>query len=472
MRKPFYPFLLAIFPILFLFANNIHEVYAKDLVLPIIVITVCVLVLFLSAMKITKSYKRGGIITTGFLVLFFSYGYVRDLIYSWDRFEAVGVNIFIASFYALLFLFGSLLVLKSRKDLRIFTRFLNITAIVLVAMSLVSIGVGELGKTASGKSRVDGIVNTGDYPDIYYIILDMYARNSTYEIYGYDNSEFTDYLISKGFFVASESRSNYSWTRPSVASSLNMGYFEKELPIVELSERLQNNKVSQFLKAKGYHYIYIGLPHWAEGFRRYAEVWGSDSPVLISNFSSYLVRSTALAPFLTFQLSARPRAIEILNSLSALTTIPEAREPIFVYAHIFCPRNPYVFDRYGNIVSMPDASFTIEEIQARYIEQVIFISARIRAVVDGLLDENPNAIIILQADHGTKWDEGLDFDILNAYYLPGAGHHLLYESISPVNTFRVVFNLYFGTEYELLEDKCYRRDCTEVTCFSRGAIQK
>lgn len=467
-----HPFLFAMFPILFLYAYNMHEVYAHDLIVPVIAITISTLILFLLTKKVAKSYKKSGIITTEFLVLFFSYGYARDLIYSWERFGTVSTNIFLASFCVLSFLSGTFLVLKSRKDFQIPTKFLNVTATTLVVISLLNIGIGEIRTiiVTTERDRADEMVSLEDHPDIYYIILDMYARNSTYEIYGYDNSEFTDYLASKGFYVASESRSNYSWTRHSMASSLNMEYLEEELDIAELNKRLHNNKVSQFLKSKGYHYIYIGLPHWADGFRKYAEVWGSDRPVLISNFSSYLVRSSALAPFLNFQLSFRPRAIEIQNSLSALTTIPDRKEPIFVYAHIFCPRNPFIFDRYGNIVIPPDDVITVkgsEDVTARYIEQVIFITAKARALVDGLLDKNPNAIIILQADHGTKWKEGLDFDILNAYYLPGVSNDLLYESISPVNTFRVVFNMYFGTEYKLLEDKCFRRDCTEITDFSR-----
>ncbi|GAI50318.1 unnamed protein product, partial [marine sediment metagenome] len=43
----------------------------------------------------------------------------------------------------------------------------------------------------------------------------------------------------------------------------------------------------------------------------------------------------------------------------------------------------------------------------------------------------------------------------NAYFLPNDGSHLLYESITPVNSFRIVFNLYFDTNYDLLKDESY-----------------
>src|SRR6266849_1590823 len=45
--------------------------------------------------------------------------------------------------------------------------------------------------------------------------------------------------------------------------------------------------------------------------------------------------------------------------------------------------------------------------------------------------------------------------ILNAYYLPGGGSSALYDTITPANSFRVVFNYYFQAGLPLLEDKCY-----------------
>jgi hypothetical protein len=47
------------------------------------------------------------------------------------------------------------------------------------------------------------------------------------------------------------------------------------------------------------------------------------------------------------------------------------------------------------------------------------------------------------------------FKILNAYYLPNGGEKYLYDSISPVNTFRVIINAYFGEHLELLPDRSY-----------------
>jgi hypothetical protein len=67
-------------------------------------------------------------------------------------------------------------------------------------------------------------------------------------------------------------------------------------------------------------------------------------------------------------------------------------------------------------------------------------------------------VIVIQGDHGAP--AGLISDdkhmpILNAYYLPGADPSALYANISPVNTFRVIFNQYFGGHYPMLADVSY-----------------
>ena len=83
-------------------------------------------------------------------------------------------------------------------------------------------------------------------------------------------------------------------------------------------------------------------------------------------------------------------------------------------------------------------------------------------------------IIILQSDTGLYVDlPGRELTkerymkermkIFSAYYLPEKDNQLLYETITPVNSFRIVFNLYFDTEYELLEDKSYFGELSELT---------
>ena len=82
-----------------------------------------------------------------------------------------------------------------------------------------------------------------------------------------------------------------------------------------------------------------------------------------------------------------------------------------------------------------------------------------------LLENNTPPIIILQGDHGSvltlDWENPTNdmirerMTILNAYYLPENGNEILYDDITPVNSFRLLFNNYFESDYEILDDKMY-----------------
>ncbi len=362
--------------------------------------------------------------------------------------------------------------IKSRSNFFIATKFLNVVAIALIIIPLINISFyeiktinlapEEMNKEGNGLS----LNNLDNLPDIYYIILDGRTNSSTLkQKYNYDDSEFTDYLTNKGFYIPSRSRCNYSATGPSIASSLNMEYLN-DLKSSDLPEMIKNNEVSQFLKSRGYRYIFITSGVFEKGMSRYAEVYSpllSIPGLMFSDFTTHLIKTTALAPFIHFitaLTSSIPRSY-VLYAFDALAEIPNIKEPTFVYAHILSPHPPYIFDRNGNPVSMQDNSWENKE---AYLDQLIFADKKVEAVVDEILSKSNIApIIILQGDHGPWITEPLGmpnselirFNILNAYFLPQNGNRLLYESITPVNSFRIVFNLYFGTNYDLLEDKSY-----------------
>ena len=84
-----------------------------------------------------------------------------------------------------------------------------------------------------------------------------------------------------------------------------------------------------------------------------------------------------------------------------------------------------------------------------------YLNRKLDAALERLLEESDRTpIILIQGDHGptsrTHLTSLADTDIherygiLNAYLLPGGGEERLYHSISPVNSFRVVFNPAFS----------------------------
>jgi hypothetical protein len=165
----------------------------------------------------------------------------------------------------------------------------------------------------------------------------------------------------------------------------------------------------------------------------------------------------------------------IVYTFEQLMELPSQPGPKFVFAHLLVPHPPFVFDQNGNPVQ-PNRPFSIadgdhyrgtkQEYLRGYRQQLAFTNRMLEQTIDAILARSDTpAIIILQGDHGPgaflEWESPQKtclwerMAILNAYYLPGGAAGRLYESISPVNSFRIILNQYFGEDLPLLEDQTF-----------------
>ena len=180
-----------------------------------------------------------------------------------------------------------------------------------------------------------------------------------------------------------------------------------------------------------------------------------------------LLSTTALYPVTrAFNVVEKQVWNPALCDFSVIVDVKDIEGPKFVFSHLPVPHSPYIFDRNGpkNPKSLSDTGPSDPE---EYVDQVMFVNKKLKEEVDALLSGNEKPpIIIIQADHGTRSSQPksdsefvrVRFGILNAYYLPNEGNKLLYESISPVNTFRIIFSHYLGLDFELVADKSYYTD--------------
>jgi len=163
--------------------------------------------------------------------------------------------------------------------------------------------------------------------------------------------------------------------------------------------------------------------------------------------------------------------------MQKIQEIPHWQGNYFVFLHLLSPHPPFIFGASGERIDH-NRPFTygdgnnFMEIGSRedyiegYIEQLQYINKLALNAVDNILAESSTPpIIIIQGDHGPgaylDWQSLEESNlterhaILNAYYLPGKGTDELYPSITPVNSFRLIFNAYFEGEYEMLEDRLF-----------------
>ena len=477
-KKPvvIYPFLFAIYPVLFFYGHNVDEMSISQILIPALVSIFSAILLWAFLSWILKDMGKAGLATSLALLFFFFYGHFYELLEKQDVFVPK---------HSLL-LPGALLVLGyciyfikiAHRNFQTTTKILNVVAVVLIAINVGTIASYEITKAWARSQAVkpqDSAITTVDQtklntmPDIYYIIFDEYASLSTIkEFYGYDNSQFVTNLTEKGFFVAQASKTKIMYTERSIASALNMEYLSgADEPFTPLAfQKIVNNKVVEFLVAQGYQYVYFGS--WFEFGRyeinadlRYNFYDLSEHSAIVSEFSRIFWNSTMVRPFYDYltqdQYETYYRA-GLINTLEQLKKMPEVTGPKFVFAHIMSPHHPFVFGANGERVGL--AGFYNWGDRQFYLGQYIFITKQMEELVDVLLEESASPpVIIIQSDHGVRpIHPGIEIGgdewqkIFNAYYLPGDGEKLLYDSISPVNSFRIVFNHYFGTNYDLLED--------------------
>lgn len=326
-------------------------------------------------------------------------------------------------------------------------------------------------------------------PDIYYLVFDEYGRADVLQDYfEFDNREFLQALQARGFYIAEQSTSNYPRTVQSVASTLNMDYFNWRPQDVPpnfaawwtYERAIRDNRLRRFLVSQGYQIWVIPGGWWNITFD---QVDHAPSPFVLqlTEFESAWVRNSGLLwaqkiyPNLFSIGDYRQHQQAILSGFENIAVAASAPSPKFVYTHLVTPHPPFIFDAQGNLIKPPAsyifdlANFFLndpEQYQQHYNQQIQFINNKILATIDTILENSSRPpIIILQADHGTALLSDVAFlektcirerfSILNAYYLPEGDTSALWESITPVNTFRLVLSRYFGANLPPLPDKNY-----------------
>lgn len=447
---------------------------------------------------IIQNRKISAVTTSLFLLMFSSYVHI-DRIFVWTH--------ILATFYFLLMIGLAILItiwlIKSKLKLTKTTLILNIISIAILIYPSLVVSFYEISRVREIKWSAlsfSSQIKTEEVrkPDIYYIIPDRYASNSSLKDYfNFDNAEFITYLKSKGFYVAEKSRANYPFTTPSIASSLNMSYADEiakkmdpsSKDFTPLIKRIEDNQVALYLKSQGYKYYHFGPRLQPTSFNKNADsnYTYEGNQIAIVPLTGLLLEQTVLSYIVSSAdcssiysvlcigtLNDRKSHYNyILDQIGKVGDVAKVEGPKFVFYHNLLTHTPYVFSDDGKYVSRSVEN--LKSWEENYITQLKFTNKALKQLIETILKDSKNPpVIILQADEGPypnrflkdttnfEWRQATrdelrqKFGILNAYYLPGVETtKVLYPEITPVNTFRIIFNEYFKEQLPLLEDINY-----------------
>ncbi len=321
-------------------------------------------------------------------------------------------------------------------------------------------------------------------PNIYWLVADGYpSRDTLLRDFQFDNSAFEARLESLGFALNHDTRANYPATIYSVAATISGAYLLDETTPTEAVKDLASfreiirgrNRTVASLREAGYRYI-----HFSSGYDFLTQCGGFEDLCLQGTRSvneldiALLSRTPMLDAFML--MSLRDKAA--LNSLAfgafdefaqVLRRVREVAPPYFVYAHVIAPHPPLRLDAAcAKRLVTPDLKEWKPENRAAFVDQIKCVNRQLDSVVSDILQQDGNAIVIIQSDHGSafrgQFAPGADIDwdaaqtaerlgVLNAMKVPPPCEDSARQVKSLVNTFVVVLSCIYGTPPRLLSDR-------------------
>lgn len=496
--------LLAAYPVLFLFSENLSEVAFGETFQPILRAVVVAGAIAIVAGLLLRDIRRGALIASAMVIVWFTFGHVMDLV------EPMGISRDVQLGLSLAFVVGVIIgaIFLRPSAIAWLTTTVNVVALVLVGLTLFNIVPYEMsrGTVTAAAPDTTGAPRPTATPgarDIYFLVFDRYGSTESLDDLAEAHNDLPAWLETKGFTVANAADANYGRTTMSLAATLNMTYLDDVVQRLgpdsndpaPVNEMLQDHKVGRFLQEHGYRYVHIG--NWFAPTKtiRIAD----ENPVLTSqtDFGALLDKTTLGPTINDLQGLKDPPSHHLLHRAAALFDFNEIdlvsheAGPKFVMMHILLPHEPYVFAANGEYSGLSEADSKFSP--AGFRGQLSFTNDKIRGLVDNLLnvpaDQQP--IIIIEADEGpypdrySKDQNGFDwatatpqeletkYGVLTAMYLPGEAPPdapAMYPDMTLINTFPIVLDRYFDAGIPLLPDKSYTSaawvrpyDLTDVT---------
>jgi hypothetical protein len=493
------PLLFALYRPIGFYEHNADQMTLVDLGSIALIACAAAVVLTAVVFTITRRNVVTALLVSGVFIGFYSYGAVYDVLVLLGLGDTGAgtvvpyiADLIVLVVYAGLAAAAYFLLRGKPKAQRDTLKVVTVAGVALVgvtvamaAYAFVSVGRVSSNQTSAARPAIGGeaplrSAAATSSPDIYYIVLDSYVgRGAMLEETGYDDEALYEALRQRGFTAREDAFSNYAVTYLSLASVLNMEYLDKytsvpgakgQSPTVKVNRQvfydmIGSSAVAKFLREHGYTYVHV-----SSGWSATAASPIADRTILTSvndELSSAFLDTTALRPFAQRRSESLQRE-RTISGFQALSTVGATEHPVFLFAHFISPHPPYVFRADGTMPDWAGATGADASVTAQaYSEQARYLGSQLLRSIDAIrAAARRPLVIVVQSDHGIDLPRpggGADkavyarhkHSILSAVYYSNGLPAEAAGSRTPVNTFRVLFDRYFGTSLGLLPDRAY-----------------
>jgi hypothetical protein len=295
-------------------------------------------------------------------------------------------------------------------------------------------------------------------PNIYYIQPDGYVNFSEINkgYYQFDNRKFQDFLANNGFKSYPDFRSNYDATLASNAATFSMKhhFYSADAGAGEIAGArniiMGNNPVLKILKRNSYQTYFL-----------------AEHPYLMMNRPKlgydYTNFNFSDLPFIGTGMETQK---EILPDIKRILLAEKGLEPKFFFIEIFQPKH---IDGSGMGENL------VQKKRAEYFENLKQANQTLERLIDTILKNDPDALILIMADHGgyvgmERFQDGnvkttdplkiysMFSSILSVRWPKELKPEFDSKLKTPVNTFRILFSALSETNSyleHLQEDASY-----------------
>lgn len=465
------------YPCLFIYFQNIGEGKFTDIFAPLFIYCAIAFLVVIVMNMILKQLHKAVMFSSVFMMIFMNF----NLIYTGLE-EVVGqFNVLIlVAIYLVCLVALYWMIKRSKWDLSAWCDIVGIVFGVLILINFV-FAMPDIINNLQSKKEVkleleQNVKNTEFKENIYYLIFDEYAGTKCLEYYyDFDNKDFEEYLIETGF---SYSRTSYNKesinTVDIVPNILNLNYVtEPDGSAINNIEYTKQPVLYRFFQEMGYQINMVNHMNTlnSEGCNllegKEQELEGRLIPYIIENSIIYnIIEGFNKQGAYEFNVESYAENLDkVLNSIKYSWKETDGK-PTLTVGYVQCPHVGFVYNSKGEYQSQEDWNNWADK--SNYKEQLLYLNEQIKEIVKEIQANDPNAIIVMQADHGARYgmhcmylydEEDYDADVetekmqnvLNCVYW-GSNEKVDIEGLSGINTWRTILNTLYGTEYEMLPE--------------------
>lgn len=474
------PVLVTVYPTVFLYANNVHDLLLIHLCRTVLVYFLIATIAYLFFLVFYRWVPlKAANSAFVFLVYFNLYGIFEKFFFKLDWFPVR----FYTTLPLVLLLVSYTIWLLNKLSKKIALRIWNFSILILAGLLIFNFANIIPSEIIKKQNLNNHSINTAKtnlsdkqrIADIYYIVLDEFSGFTAMRDYWHNSKvdDFYNYLKSKGFVIYENSHGSSTDTVHQLATRLNYEFYQSENSSSEQNQwfnDIADNKVMGYLKSVGYttitfeemQYIYpASKPITSDVSYTYNNIPATNLGVYFDDFWILVADNTMLKELSIYyrRIGSDQHSNMVFFTANKIGNLDDQPSPKFVYSHLIFPHAPFIFDEKGHF-NTPKVYYDYNYYIGQYNFSIDLIEKMVNSILDNSDPANP-PVIILQSDHGLRnftdgfinqlvnFPEHFKTNILYARLMPGYLATYSEQEIDPINTFPIVFNYLFGTNIPL-----------------------